>query len=148
MVINLKFKNNEKILVSACLFGVNCKYNGKNNENEKIIKSLKNCNVILVCPEQLGGLATPRIPAEISHNKVITKDGTDVTYEYTKGAMETLNIAKKFSATKAILKSKSPSCGKNKIYDGTFSSTLTNESGITAKLLMQNDIEVISSDEI
>lgn len=148
MVINLKFKNNEKILVSACLFGVNCKYNGKNNENEKIIKLLKNCNVILACPEQLGGLATPRTPAEIIDNNVITKDGIDVTSEYTKGAIETLNIAKKFNVTKAILKSKSPSCGKDKIYDGTFSSTLTNGNGITTELLLKNDIEVISSDEI
>lgn len=148
MVINLKFKNNEKILVSACLLGVNCKYNGKNNENEKIIKLLKNCNIIPVCPEQLGGLATPRTPAEIINNKVITKDNINVTLEYTKGAMQTLNIAKKFNVSKAILKSKSPSCGKDTIYDGTFSSTLTNGNGITTKLLLKNNIEVISSDEI
>lgn len=148
MVINLKFKNNEKILVSSCLFGVNCKYSGKNNENNKIIELVKNCNIVLVCPEQLGGLTTPRPPAEIKSEKVITVDGKDVTKEYNKGALETLNIAKKFNITKAILKSKSPSCGKNIIYDGTFSGTLTSGNGITTNLLIQNGIDIISSDEI
>lgn len=148
MVINLKFKNTEKILVSSCLVGVNCKYSGKNNENDKIIELLKKCNIVLVCPEQLGGLPTPRHPAEIQDLKVMTKEGIDVTQEYQKGATETLNIAKKFNIKKAILKSKSPSCGKGIIYDGTFSSTLTNGNGITTDLLLKNGIEVISSDEL
>lgn len=138
---------NEKILVSACLAGVNCKYNGKNNENKKILDLIENENVILVCPEQLGGLPTPRTCAEIKKDKVITKDNTDVTYEYTKGAMETLNIAKKYKIKKAILKSKSPSCGKGKVYDGTFSGTLIAGNGITTDLLIKNGIEVIDSDE-
>ena len=133
-----------KILISACLAGVNCKYNGKNNKNEKIIELIKNNDVILVCPEQLGGLKTPRVPAEIIKNKVITKDEIDVTKEYQKGAEEVLKIAKQFDIKKAILKSKSPSCGKSKIYDGTFSNKLINGDGVTTKLLKQNGIKVIS----
>lgn len=138
---------NEKILVSACLAGVNCKYNGKNNENKKILDLIEKGNVILVCPEQLGGLPTPRICSEIKKDKVITKDNKDVTYEYTRGAIETLNIAKKYKIKKAILKSKSPSCGKGKIYDGTFSDKLIDGNGITTALLIKNGIEVINSDE-
>lgn len=138
----------EKILVSACLAGINCKYNGNNNENEKIIELIKNKDVILVCPEQLGGLKTPRTPAEIINNKVITKDNIDVTKEYQKGAEEVLTLAKKFNIKKAILKSKSPSCGKGKIYDGTFSNSLIDGNGITTELLKKHGIEVISSDEL
>ncbi len=138
----------EKILISACLAGINCKYNGGNNKNEKIIKFIENNDVILICPEQLGGLKTPRVPAEIQNKTVITKDGIDVTKEYQKGAEEVLKLAKQFNIKKAILKSKSPSCGKNKIYDGTFSNNLINGNGITVELLKQNGIEVISSDEI
>lgn len=138
----------EKILVSACLAGVNCKYNGKNNENKKIIELIKNKDVILVCPEQLGGLKTPRTPAEIINDKVITKDNIDVTTEYQKGAEEVLKIAKQFNIKKAILKSKSPSCGKGKIYDGTFTNNLIDGNGITTELLQKNGIEVISSDEL
>lgn len=138
----------EKILVSACLAGVNCKYNGKNNENEKIIQLIKNKDVILVCPEQLGGLKTPRTPAEIKNNKVINKDNIDVTKEYQKGAKEVLALAQKFNIKTAILKSKSPSCGKGKIYDGTFSNNLIEGNGITTELLEKNGIKVISSDDI
>ena len=87
----------EKILISACLAGVNCKYNGKNNENKKIIELIKNKDVILICPEQLGGLKTPRNPAERVKDKVITNDNIDVTKEYRKGAEEVLSIAKKFN---------------------------------------------------
>lgn len=140
--------NNSKILISACLAGINCKYNGGNNNNDKIIELIKNGNAILICPEQLGGLKTPRTPAERLENKVITKDNQDVTEEYFKGANEVLEIAKKFNIKKAILKSRSPSCGKNKIYDGTFSHTLTNRDGVTAELLRKNGIEVITEEEI
>ncbi len=139
---------NSKILISACLAGVNCKYDGGNNSNNKIIELIKNGNAILICPEQLGGLKTPRTPAERLENKVITKDNQDVTEEYFKGANEVLEIAKKFNIKKAILKSRSPSCGKNKIYDGTFSHTLTNRDGVTAELLRKNGIEVITEEEI
>ncbi len=144
----MKICKNEKVLISACLAGVNCKYDGKNNFNEKIIKIIKEHDVILVCPEQMGGLKTPRCPAEICGNCVKTKRGKDVTKEYEKGAAEVLDIAKRFNIKKAILKSRSPSCGKNQIYDGTFGHKLKMGSGVTAKLLMENGMEVISSDEI
>lgn len=122
---------NSKILVSACLAGVNCKYNGGNNENNKIIELIENGNAILVCPEQLGGLKTPRTSAERIGDKVLTKDNQDVTDEYLKGANEVLKLAKKFNIKRAILKSRSPSCGKGKTYDGTFTHTLINRDGVT-----------------
>lgn len=140
------------ILISACLAGINCKYNGGNNSNDKIIELVKKGDAILVCPEQLGGLKTPRTPAEIKIidgvRKVITKDGVDVTPEYMKGAIEVLELAKKFNITKAILKSKSPSCGCGKIYDGNFSSNLIDGNGMTTELLLQNGIEVITENDL
>ena len=137
----------EKVLVSSCLVGTNCKYDGRNNKNEKLINYLKNKEVILVCPEQLGGLSTPRVPAERIKEKVVTKDNKDVTENYKKGAEEVLKLAKKFQVKKAILKSRSPSCGKGKIYDGSFSHNLIDRHGVCAELLIKNGIEVISSDE-
>ena len=142
-------KRKEKILVSACLAGINCKYNGGNNLNEKIVKLVKEGRAILVCPEQLGGLPTPRIPSEIVVNKkVINKEGVDVTKQFCKGAEETLKIAKQYNIKKAILKSKSQSCGYGKIYDGNFTGNLIEGNGITTNLLLQNGIKVISSDDI
>lgn len=140
-------KQKEKILVSACLAGVNCKYNGGNNGNEKIIEFTKNNDVIFVCPEQLGGLTTPRIGAERLGERVVNKKGEDVTKEFYKGAEEVLNLVKKLNIKKAILKSRSPSCGINNIYDGTFTHNLIERDGVTAELLRKNGVEVISSDE-
>ena len=136
-----------KLLVSACLLGINCKYNGKNNKNEKILELLKDHNLIPVCPEILGGLPTPRIPSEIQNNKVITKDGKDVTKEYEKGAKEALKIAKLYDCKVAILKEKSPSCGCGKIYDGTFSKTLVDGDGMTSRLLKENNIKIIGESD-
>ena len=138
----------EKVLVSACLLGVNCKYDGKNNYSEKIIEYLKDKEIIPICPEQLGGLTTPRIPSEIRLDKVINKEGIDVTEYFNKGANEVLKLAKKLNIKKAVLKSKSPSCGLGKIYDGTFSNNLIDGNGICTELLIKNGIEVINSDEI
>ena len=117
-------------LISACLCGVNCKYNGLNNLNDKCLELLRKGEALLVCPEQLGGLNTPRIPSEILGNakdiielnkgKVINKEGKDVTKEFLKGAKETLKIAKEANIKKAILKESSPSCGRNFVYDGSF----------------------------
>lgn len=136
----------EKILISACLIGLNCKYNGGNNENSKLVELMKEKDLIPICPEQLGGLKTPRVSAERKQEKVITKEGVDVTKEYQKGAEEVLNLAKKLNIKKAILKSRSPSCGIDEIYDGTFSHTLIKRDGVAAELLKKNGIEVISSD--
>lgn len=136
----------EKILISACLIGLNCKYDGGNNENSKLVELMKEKDLVPICPEQLGGLKTPRVSAERKQEKVITKEGVDVTKEYQKGAEEVLNLAKKLNIKKAILKSRSPSCGIDEIYDGTFSHTLIKRDGVTAELLKKNGIEVISSD--
>ena len=134
----------ESVLVSACLIGLNTKYNGGNNYDKKVDELLSVYNVIPICPEIMGGLSTPRKPAEIKDNKVITIDGKDVTENFIKGANEVLYLVKKYNIKKAILKSKSPSCGYNNIYDGTFTNTLINKNGILTELLIENDIEIIS----
>ena len=138
----------EKILVSACLLGINCKYDGNNNMNEKVLDYLKDKEVIPVCPEIYGGLTTPRTPSEIVGDKVITKGKIDVTIEYLKGAEETLKLAKLFNVKKALLKAKSPSCGNKEIYDGTFTGNKIIGMGITAKLLKENGIEILNENEI
>jgi len=136
------------ILVSACLVGLNCKYNGGNNFNEKIFNLVKEGKAIIVCPEQLGGLTTPRLPSEIKiingKKYVIRNDGYDVTKEYERGANEVLRLAKELNISKAILKSKSPSCGCGIIYDGTFTGKKISGNGITTSLLIENGIEVIT----
>ena len=137
----------ERILVSACLLGLKVRFDGKEKTNEEVVEKLKNYDFVPVCPEIFGGLSTPRVPAEIRENKVINKEGIDVTSNYVRGAEEVLKLAKKFNIKKAVLKSKSPSCGKGKVYDGTFSGNLVDGYGITAKLLMDNGIEVLSEDD-
>lgn len=131
-----------KLLVSACLLGIDCKYNGKNNKNDKVIELLKDYDLIPVCPEIMGGLTTPRTPAEINGDEVITRDGKNVTKQYQKGAEETLKIAELYNCQRAILKEKSPSCGCGRIYDGTFTGTLIDGDGITARLLKDHGIKI------
>ena len=137
----------EKVLVSACLLGIKVRFDGESKANEELIEKLNNYEFIPVCPEVWGGLPTPRVPSEIINDKVINKDGIDVTDNYMRGAMETLELARKFNIKKAILKSKSPSCGKSKIYDGSFTGTLVDGNGITTRLLIENGIEVLTEDE-
>ena len=134
----------EKILVSACLLGINCKYDGENNKNNKVLEYLKDKEVIPICPEIMGGLPTPRIPSEIKDNKEITKENNDVTYNFVKGAEEVLYLAKLLNVKKALLKAKSPSCGVGEIYDGTFTHTKIKGDGITTRLLKENNIEVLT----
>lgn len=140
------------IVISACLCGCNCKYNGGNNENEQCVKLFKEGKAVIICPEQLGGMTTPRLPAEIlEKNKeisVINKEGEDVTRFFEKGAEESLKIAKLINAKIAILKEGSPSCGSKYIYDGKFSKSKIKGEGITAKLFRKNGIEVFSEDNI
>ena len=140
------------MLISACLVGINCKYNGKNNYNEKALDFVKKGIAIPICPEQLGGLTTPRNPSEIRiiDNKVhvIDNKNNDVTKEFEKGAYEVLQLAKNLKVDKVILKSKSPSCGIGKIYDGTFSNNLIDGNGILANLLIDNNIEVVDIEDI
>jgi len=130
------------IVVSACLAGVNCSYRGRNSENPRIVQMVKEGQAVMVCPEQLAGLTTPRTPAEIKNGKVYTKFGVDVTEAFNRGAGEVLEICKKFNCKKAILKSNSPSCGCGRIYDGNFNGTLVEGDGVTAALLKENGIEV------
>ena len=144
----------EKILVSACLCGLNCKYNGGNNLNEDIKKLYDEGKAILVCPEVLGGLLTPRTPREIVNGdgkkvlsgeaKVISKEEEDTTEAFLKGAKEALKIAKENNIKVAILKAKSPSCGKGLIYSGDFNGKLIEGNGVTSELLIQNGIKVLN----
>lgn len=132
-----------KILVSACLLGQNCKYNGKNNYNHTLIELLKGHEVFPVCPEVMGGLPTPRIPCERCQNRVIGKDGLDYTQAYREGAKKAIEVAKAHSVDCAIVKSRSPSCGKTLIYDGTFQSILIPGSGVFCESLNRLQIPVI-----
>lgn len=146
----MKIERNETILISACLMGVNCKWNGESNLQDKLLELAKFCHVILVCPEQLGGLSTPRNPAEIvSSNpiKVMDKMGNDITLAYVKGSLEVLRLVKLFSIKKAILKAKSPSCGNKQTYDGTFTHNLIPREGVTAKLLKEHKVKIINEIE-
>ncbi|WP_026895100.1 DUF523 domain-containing protein [Clostridiisalibacter paucivorans] len=139
------------LLVSACLAGVNCRYDGDNNFNKDIANLVKDGKAILICPEQMGGLTTPRMPCEIiiddqGNRKVVDKNGRDVTQNFIKGAKEALNIAKRVNAKKAILKSRSPSCGAFQIYDGTFGGKIINGTGITAELFSKHGIEIFTEE--
>ena len=140
------------IIISACLCGCNCKYNGKNNKNEKCLNLFKEGKAILVGPEQLGGLSTPRIPCEIIKKEgnltVINKLGEDLTENFNEGAEEAFKLAKLINAKFAILKDGSPSCGSNFIYDGTFTNNKINGFGVTAKKFIENGIEVFSENNI
>jgi uncharacterized protein YbbK (DUF523 family) len=135
-------------LCSACLLGVKCRYNGKDARNKKVMGLLKKEILIPVCPEQLGGLPTPREPAEIRGGRVITKSGIDVTENFKRGAKEVLKIAKLFGISEAILKQGSPSCGCGRIYNGTFSGKTIKGDGVTTALLKKNGIRVITEEDL
>ncbi len=144
----------EHVLVSACLCGKNCKWDGGNNRNVTLLSYMKKMEGIIqfheVCPEQMGGLSTPRPASEIcvGTDKVVNTEGRDVTAEFERGAEIALEIAKKYGCTTAILKERSPSCGCHGVYDGTFSKTLVDEMGKAAKLLTDNGIRVIGETEL
>lgn len=141
----------EKILISSCLLGTNCKYNGENNllDKNKIACLKAKFQLIEICPEELGGLSTPREPAEILNGRVITKfSHNDVTENFIQGAKISLKIAKENGCLLAILKARSPSCGSGEIYDGTFSKTTIRGDGICVLLLKQNGIKVITEAKI
>jgi uncharacterized protein YbbK (DUF523 family) len=136
------------IIVSACLAGIQCRYDGAGKPNEIVMRLLSEGQAIPVCPEQLGGLPTPREPAEIIGERVLRKDGVDLTEEFTKGAQEGLRLAQMSGAKTAILKARSPSCGCGKIYDGSFSGKLADGNGIFAELCKKNGIEVKTEEEL
>ncbi|NMC55785.1 MAG: DUF523 domain-containing protein [Eubacteriaceae bacterium] len=139
-----------KYFVSMCLAGVCCRYDGKSNKNDAVIKLVQRGDAVMACPEQLGGLTTPRLPSEIvgtsTARHVINSAGENLDIRFMLGAQQALNIAKMFGAQAAILKSHSPSCGVGCIYDGTFSGNLTEGNGITAQLFIDNGIKVYTED--
>lgn len=137
-----------KILVSACLLGKNCKYNGGNNLNQGVLDFIEGHEVIGVCPEQLGGLSTPRLPAEIVDGVVTNKEGVSVDNEFRKGAQGALAAALENKVDLAILQSRSPSCGVKEIYDGSFSGKKIKGQGVFAKLLSAHGIKVLDAEDV
>lgn len=137
-----------KIVVSACLLGENCKYNGGNNKCEGIIELGKKHTLIPICPECFAGLKIPRVPSEIKDGRVYSKDGKDLTEEFNDGAEKALYVAQESGCQVAILKERSPSCGFGKIYDGTFSGNIIDGNGIAAQLLYDNGITIIGESQL
>lgn len=144
-------------LVSACLLGARCRYDGKSCRDEKVLKLARKEGLIPICPEQLGGLPTPREPAWISRGdgwdvlrgkaKVIDRMGVDVTENFRRGAKEALRIARLYGVREAILKAKSPSCGSGKIYE-FYSDKVKSGDGVTTALLKRNGISVLTEEEL
>ena len=137
----------EKILVSGCLAGFNCRYDGGNNLVPEIRQLVEDGLAVTACPEQLGGLPTPRIPSERMGSKVMSREGADVTAEFKAGAEAALRIALENGCRAAILKSRSPSCGKGCIYNGQFTGELVPGNGVTTDLLLHHGIEVLTEEE-
>ena len=136
--------------MSMCLLGEPCRYDGKSVPLDgTIIEKLKEkYTLVTVCPEQEGGLPTPRIPAERQGENVVRRDGVDVTAEYRKGAEVALSLCRRFGISIALMKAKSPSCGAGRIYDGTFSGTLTDGDGVTVSLLSGNGIKIFTENDV
>ena len=137
-----------KIMVSACLLGENCKYNGGNNRNEKVLEYIKGHEVIPVCPEVMGGLNTPRVPSEIVNGVVTNRESKVVDTEFRKGAQIAFDIAVREKIDMAILKAKSPSCGTKQIYDGSFSGRKKEGQGVFAQLLMENGFHILDVEDL
>ncbi len=137
-----------KIMVSACLLGQNCKYNGGNNLNEKVMRLLRSHEVIPVCPEIAGGLPVPRTPCEIVNGEILSAKGESKDREFRKGAAECLGIAKEKDIDLAILQSRSPSCGVKQVYDGSFSGKLIDGMGVFASMLKENGFRVIDAEDL
>lgn len=145
------------ILVSSCLAGLKVRYNGTHCLDEKVAKLIEEKKAVAVCPEVLGGLSTPREPAEIiggdgndvldGKAKVVTENGKDVTEHFLRGAYATLEIAKKVGATLVVLKENSPSCGSTMVYSGEFNGQKIAGDGVTSALLKRNGFKVISEEQ-
>ena len=138
----------KKIVVSACLMGRNCKYNGGNNYNKKLVAMLKDREIIEVCPEVAAGMPIPRPAVEISHGRVIREDGSDWDDVYRKGVEVVLNQLKHEDIDYAVLQSRSPTCGVKQIYDGTFSKKRIDGQGILAKALAERGIKLVDIEDI
>ena len=140
----------KRILVSACLLGVCCRYDGSGNHSAQVLDLLNrdDLELIPVCPEQLGGLPTPRLPSERVEDRIINRAGEDVTDQFQRGAAEALRLARSYGCDVAILKERSPSCGCGRIYDGSFTGTLTEGNGVTTELLLSAGIQVVGESRI
>lgn len=136
------------VLVSACLVGENCKYSGGNNRSEAVCRYLEGRDWVSFCPEQAGGLPTPRQPSEIRGGRVYARDGKDVTAEFDLGAEKTLALCREREITEAVLKEGSPSCGCHLVYDGTFSGAKIPGQGVAAALLLREGIAVCSEKDV
>lgn len=136
------------ILISACLLGCKCRYDGASKAHPGALRLAEAAALIPVCPEQLGGLPTPRPPAERRGDAVVTESGADVTAQYRRGAEEAVHLAQMFRCETAVLKERSPSCGCGKIYDGTFKRTLIPGDGLTAQMLKAAGVAVYGESEI
>ena len=137
-----------KVIVSACLLGENCKYNGGNNYSQQVVNFVKGREVIPVCPEVMAGLGVPRTPIEICGDRVISKDGVDVTESLIRGVKAILSQIADEDIECAILKSRSPTCGVRQVYDGTFTGTLVPGAGVLTQALTAAGIRVIDSEEV
>ena len=137
-----------KIMVSACLVGENCKYNGGSNRNEKVLQMMSEHEVITVCPEQMGGLPTPRVPSEVKNGIVTARNGRNVDREFRAAAAKCLEIALREQPDLIVLQSRSPSCGVKQRYDGSFTGKLVDAPGVTAKLLMENGFRCVDVKEL
>lgn len=140
----------KRILVSACLLGVCCRYDGRGNPSAQVLDLLNrdDLELIPVCPEQLGGLPTPRLPSERVEDRIINRAGEDVTDQFQRGAAGALRLARSYGCDVAILKERSPSCGCGRIYDGSFTGTLTEGNGVTTELLLSAGIQVVGESRI
>ena len=136
-----------KIMVSACLLGENCKYSGGNNRMPELLRLLSGHTVIPVCPEVLGGLPVPRLPAEIVDGTVTNREGESVDEAFRRGAEKALAVARREQPDLIVLQSRSPSCGVKEIYDGTFSGTLVPGQGVFAALASRAGFRVVDSED-
>ena len=139
----------DALLISACLLGTNCKYNGGNNAlpPEKLAALEERYRLVPVCPEQAGGLPTPRLPSECRGEQVVNRAGEDVTEAFRRGAELALETALREDCRLALLKERSPSCGSGRIYDGSFTATVIPGDGVTAEMLKKSGITVYSETE-
>ena len=140
--------NRPRALVSACLLGVRCRYDGGSQRCPGIDRLMEHMELIPVCPEQLGGLPTPRTPSERRDGRVFARDGRDVTDAFLRGAEETCRLAALYGARFAVLKQRSPSCGSSAVYDGSFTGRTVSGSGVTAQRLRQAGLEVFSEEQM
>ncbi|MBG0777247.1 MAG: DUF523 domain-containing protein [Desulfovibrionaceae bacterium] len=137
-----------RTIVSACLAGIFCRYDGSTRANAKVVNLIRRGEALPVCPEQLGGLPTPRPPCERRGDRVLNSEGCDVTAPFARGAEEALRLARLAGCTRAVLQSRSPSCGLGRIHDGSFRGRLVDGNGVFAALLLENGFTVLTEDDL